>query len=95
MSKAGNKQKQRLALRAINKRKAFERDGFECRHCGKHDWRGLSVHHVVHLGRGGSDAVDNLVTLCGDCHAQCHYWQTPYLWVRFIDGDFQFSREEF
>ena len=95
MAKVSEKQKQRLKLRSVNKQKAKDRDGTCCKHCGKYDlWR-LSVHHVLPLGRGGSDGLDNLVTLCGDCHDQCHFTQNPYLFVRNQDGDFQFSREKF
>lgn len=89
-----DKQKQRLKLRGINKQKAKERDGFNCRNCGKRDWR-LSVHHVKPLNHGGDDSLDNLVTLCGKCHDQVHYTQAPYLYVRFSEGDFEFSRERF
>lgn len=45
------------------------RDG-GCQRCGA--TVGLEVHHVVPLARGGSNAPDNLVTLCGDCHRGAH-----------------------
>ena len=38
-----------------------------CVGCGAE--QGLSVHHVVPARLGGSDAMDNLVTLCSRCHA--------------------------
>ena len=52
------------------RQKALERDGHECRVCGKGE--NLHVHHV-HKIRSFSDPteanyLDNLVTLCQNCH---------------------------
>lgn len=48
----------------------FTRDGFKCRRCG---WRGnLHPHHVIHKSQRGSDTLDNLITLCSDCHRLYH-----------------------
>ena len=45
------------------------RDTYTCVLCGA----GASeVDHVVPLSYGGTDAVSNLRSLCGDCHAQQH-----------------------
>jgi 5-methylcytosine-specific restriction endonuclease McrA len=38
------------------------RDGNACTACGATE--GLSVHHIVPARQGGSDELDNLVTLC-------------------------------
>jgi len=44
----------------------FERDGWQCVKCGK---RGrLECDHVVPRQAGGSDNMDNLQTLCRNCH---------------------------
>ena len=51
------------------------RDDYRCTNC---EWptgfrvhrRDLHVHHVVNLSKGGSNSVDNLVTLCHICHRQ-------------------------
>lgn len=32
----------------------------------------LECHHVVHLARGGRDAVENAVALCPNCHRRMH-----------------------
>jgi 5-methylcytosine-specific restriction endonuclease McrA len=45
-----------------------ERDGHTCRACGATS--GLSAHHRIPARYGGSDELDNLVTLCSRCHAR-------------------------
>lgn len=37
----------------------------------------LEVHHVVHLARGGADAIDNVVALCPNCHRCVHVLERP------------------
>jgi 5-methylcytosine-specific restriction endonuclease McrA len=48
---------------------AKARDGHACQHCGG-SRGGLSVHHIVSLARGGTNELENLVTLCARCHAR-------------------------
>jgi 5-methylcytosine-specific restriction endonuclease McrA len=48
----------------------LERDGWRCQHCGARE--DLHVHHQQSRGRGGSDAAENLITLCVACHEQMH-----------------------
>jgi len=50
------------------------RQRYQCGRCGvyKGDVSASEVHHVVHLSNGGSNALENLVGLCGDCHALMH-----------------------
>lgn len=50
---------------------ALQRDDFVCQSCGIGDCR-LHVHHKVPRSSGGTDHLDNLVTLCPDCHAEEH-----------------------
>lgn len=45
----------------------FARDGNKCLRCGATER--LTIDHVVPLAVGGSDAVDNLQTLCKSCNA--------------------------
>jgi hypothetical protein len=47
----------------------FKRDEFTCVKCGR-SGRGikLEVDHVTPVSRGGTDALDNLQTLCFDCN---------------------------
>jgi 5-methylcytosine-specific restriction endonuclease McrA len=46
------------------------RDGHRCRRCGfpATPFEPLHVHHVVARAEGGTDALENLVTLCALCH---------------------------
>jgi len=37
----------------------------------------LETHHVVWLSKGGSDAVDNTVALCPNCHRKMHIVNSP------------------
>lgn len=47
------------------------RDNYTCQCCGKKNCR-LEGHHIVFRRNGGSDSLDNLVTLCEDCHKAVH-----------------------
>lgn len=46
------------------------RDNWCCQNCGRKDEHDvtLETHHITPISQGGSHAVDNLVTLCRDCH---------------------------
>ena len=48
----------------------FERDGWQCQFCGARD--NLQVHHQQFRSEGGSDTLDNLITLCHRCHRRLH-----------------------
>ncbi len=52
------------------RKKAFKRDNFTCRKCGVEDkeCRILEAHHIIPVYSGGPDDLDNLITLCSDCH---------------------------
>ena len=54
----------------VIRRRALDRDGWRCRDCGKAGR--LEVHHVSPLVRGGSNALENLRTLCVGCHKAAH-----------------------
>ena len=49
------------------RKKVYERDGGKCDWCGEitNTW---TVDHIVSRCHGGSDDIDNLRTLCLDCH---------------------------
>jgi RNA-directed DNA polymerase len=51
---------------AARRREVLERDGYRCVHCGRSDH--LHVHHQQPRRQGGSDQMDNLQTLCDECH---------------------------
>jgi len=59
----------------------LERDGYQCRGCGKKGHPGLGsddlqVHHKTPRRNGGTHEPDNLETLCGTCHKETDkaYW---------------------
>ena len=50
---------------------ALARDKHTCQCCGKKNCR-LEVHHIIFRSSGGSDSLENLITLCEDCHKKTH-----------------------
>ncbi|AIW03400.1 HNH endonuclease [Bacillus phage Moonbeam] len=48
----------------------LERDNNTCTTCGAKEW--LNVHHIEHKKHGGTHDMNNLTTLCEDCHAEQH-----------------------
>lgn len=44
---------------------------YECESCGE-DSKPLHAHHRKPLSAGGSNALDNLMCLCEDCHSEFH-----------------------
>jgi RNA-directed DNA polymerase len=55
----------------LNRLLAFERDGWKCTECGSRD--NLQAHHIEPVPKGQFDPlvvhrVENLQTLCADCH---------------------------
>ncbi len=50
---------------------ALDRDNYTCQCCGKNHVR-LEVHHIIFRSLGGSDELDNLITLCEKCHSAIH-----------------------
>ena len=51
-------------------KKALERDDFTCQKCKLQDKtvRTLEIHHITPLIFEGRDELNNLITLCRDCH---------------------------
>ena len=59
----------------------LHRDGYKCQRKEKgvvHS-KPLCVHHIIQRSDGGSDAPDNLITYCKDCHESLHAkkWEEP------------------
>lgn len=54
--------------------RAFVRDNFTCQHpgCTENRLKQISVHHITPRSAGGTDDLDNLVTLCLNHHHQVH-----------------------
>lgn len=56
--------------------RARRRDNYTCRSCGHQFQKGsrsLDVHHKVPIRLGGSDHLNNLVSLCRSCHSKADY----------------------
>jgi len=53
-------------------RRAYERDGGLCK-CGRFVEPGTPPHHSVFRSQGGGDVLENLETLCLECHSQKHF----------------------
>lgn len=62
----------RTALWHRRKNAAKKRDGFKCSRPGCDCTEGLTVHHKTPVCEGGSNDLDNLLTLCYDCHLIFH-----------------------
>ena len=54
----------------------LDRDSFDgcpcCIYCGKPLMTGAHLHHVKRRSQGGKHEVNNLVTLCFNCHTLLH-----------------------
>lgn len=47
----------------------IQRDHFRCQGCFKRKVpKGFTVHHINPRANGGNDDLDNLITLCFECH---------------------------
>ena len=57
----------RAHIPAAVRRAVYERDGSRCLGCGTTD--DLTLDHIVPWSHGGSDAEDNLRTLCRSCNS--------------------------
>ena len=51
----------------------FQRDSGMCQVCFRPKTN-IEAHHIIPLSENGSDTLDNLVTLCEDCHSE-YSWQ--------------------
>jgi hypothetical protein len=50
--------------------RVLERDGHECQECYYDEE--LHIHHICPSVFGGTDKLDNLITLCKTCHRKKH-----------------------
>ncbi|WP_394341304.1 HNH endonuclease [Natrarchaeobius chitinivorans] len=57
------------------RKKVLKRDEHICQSCGAHveqDGTNAEVHHSTYLKEGGSNDLENLLTLCTSCHKRLH-----------------------
>jgi 5-methylcytosine-specific restriction protein A len=52
------------------RQEVLSRDGWRCQICGT--LRDLEIHHIQKRSDLGSDAAENLITLCFACHHRQH-----------------------
>lgn len=82
--------KDRQPLDANLKKAVMVRDNFKCRCCGIGGEQWLSIlvcHHVIEVVQGGPDTVDNLVTLCINCHITLHNYAWGKIYVKLDELD--------
>ena len=53
------------------RQRVLERDGWRCQNCGSSE--NLHIHHLTKRSQLGDDALDNLITLCANCHHNHHF----------------------
>ena len=51
-------------------KECYERDNWHCRSCNR--TQSLQPHHIKFRSHGGTDTLDNLLTLCWQCHRAVH-----------------------
>ena len=57
-------------IRNKKRQAVYRRDGWRCALCDSQKY--IQIHHVVKRSEGGGDEMQNLITLCSDCHALVH-----------------------
>ena len=66
---------------SVAMRATFERDRYTCQVCGAQPKQRrlgkLHAHHIIPLHAGGHHSLDNLTTLCVDCHKKAHRKDKP------------------
>jgi 5-methylcytosine-specific restriction endonuclease McrA len=66
----------------------LERDDGICQYCGR---QGANIHHIVPAGMGRKriHAIENLITLCLDCHRLAHNVKSMKVWT------YEWSRKKY
>ena len=76
---------------------ALTRDNYTCQ-CCKTKKGTLHVHHKIYRSQGGSDDIENLITLCEGCHKKLHKgelkeFETPENMQFFYGADWGFAND--
>lgn len=58
----------------------LERDKYTCQVCKKSKDKIFNTHHIIYRSKGGSDRVDNLITVCTDCHTSENHKEGGIFW---------------
>ena len=59
------------------KQAVLSRDKYTCQICGKKQVK-FEVHHIIPKSQGGSNRMENLTTLCSECHHKVHNGELKY-----------------
>ena len=62
----------------------FARDNYTCQVCKK-DNKILHTHHILYKSKGGTDRVDNLITVCSECHTSENHKEGHVLYDWMIE----------
>ncbi len=46
-----------------------EQDYIPCENC---DSKAVDIHHLLFKSQGGKDEIENLISLCRECHTKAH-----------------------
>lgn len=57
-----------MGISAAKRAAVYARDGYQCLKC--HCVTDLTIDHICSKAMGGTDALDNLQTLCEDCNTE-------------------------
>ena len=55
------------------RQQVLKRDKYTCQQCHKQSDK-LQVDHIVPVRKGGLNGLQNLKTICYDCHIEKHRW---------------------
>lgn len=59
--------KRRNKIGKLRRQEIYERDGYRCVKCGNKS-RKLTLDHKIPVSKGGTNATENLQTMCGGCN---------------------------
>jgi 5-methylcytosine-specific restriction endonuclease McrA len=71
-------------LSAARRKRVFQRDNWRCRCCGNRQM--LDPHHVIYQSAGGGHGLENLLTLCRNCHDAEHAGRLRIEVVRILNN---------
>jgi hypothetical protein len=82
-------------LKESVRQKVLQRDNFSCRKCGLNVFggSGTEIHHIKRSSFGGTNDIDNLISLCITCHGFCPFDEERFFeWLNSdkisLDRDF-------
>ena len=53
--------------------------GTTCCNCGLNCEENIIYHHIVPLGNGGNDIINNIIPVCTECHSLIHFGESKGL----------------